>query len=370
MLTESEQDLLILFENAGVGIARVGVDGFFKRVNRQMVEIFGYSPEEFLKFNFRDITHAEDLAKSIGWVKGIVSGSLENIKSEKRYIHKNGHVIHVNLTAKPVRDASGAVTHFVSVFEDISERLRREDLIQQQQLSLMSASKLATIGEMGLTLAHEINNPLAIIHGNASILERLIERKELTEAHVMNAVTRINETVLRISAIVKGLRAFARDAAQDPFKKITVRQIVDDAVNLVCEKFREHSIKLVIAPIDDELTVECRDVQIVQVLLNLLSNAHDAVLGSPVRQVDIAAALEGHSVLISVTDSGPGISSEVRDKIMQPFFTTKEAGKGTGLGLSISNGIIVSHYGNFYLDAHSKNTCFKVQLPITQNTKC
>lgn len=368
MLSLSEQDLLSLYENVGVGIARVGIDGAFRYVNRYMTEIHGYSAEEFSQIRFKDISHPDDVAKSIGWLDDFINGVRESVKSEKRYIHKDGHVIHVNITVRAVRDPQGKLLYFASVSEDVTERVRREELIRKQQASLMASSKLAAIGEMGLSLAHEINNPLAIIHGNAAILGRLVEHGKLNEADVTLTVERIKETVLRISTIVKGLRAYARDATQDPFKKAKVADIVDDGINLSHERYRHHGIDLQIMPIGDELTVECRDVQIVQVLLNLLSNAHDAALDSKERWVRLSAVVEGTDVLISVEDSGPGILSEVRDKIMQPFFTTKEAGKGTGLGLSISAEIVNSHNGMLFLNERSKHTCFTVRLPIKQNS--
>lgn len=106
-----------------------------------------------------------------------------------------------------------------------------------------------------------------------------------------------------------------------------------------------------------------RQAQIEQVLLNLLNNSFDAIQSTPDRWIHITARLENHRVLILVTDSGTGIPNDVQQKMLQPFFTTKEVGKGTGLGLSISKGIIEDHQGQLYYDPKNKNTCFVIDLP-------
>lgn len=132
--------------------------------------------------------------------------------------------------------------------------------------------------------------------------------------------------------------------------------------------FRSNGIqlKLVAHPNDSvlDINVVCVCVQIEQVLLNLLNNAHDATLNGDSPEVELAVSRDGQYIVITVTDSGPGIPLDIRDKIMQPFFTTKEIGKGTGIGLSISKGIMEKHKGELYLDQESERTRFVVKLPI------
>jgi signal transduction histidine kinase len=121
-------------------------------------------------------------------------------------------------------------------------------------------------------------------------------------------------------------------------------------------------------PISPDLYVECRSVQISQILLNLVSNAHDAALGQPTRWVRISAEVAPAEVSIKVTDSGPGIPPELRPRIMEPFFTTKEFGKGTGLGLSVSKGIAEAHGGRLSYDPSARHTCFVLTLPRRATT--
>jgi signal transduction histidine kinase len=127
-------------------------------------------------------------------------------------------------------------------------------------------------------------------------------------------------------------------------------------------------VQLIKPLIDENLTIQCRPSEISQVLLNLLNNAFDAVEDLPQRWVKIDVKEVDDQVNLTVTDSGQGIDVALRDKIMQPFFTTKPVGKGTGLGLSISSGIVESHHGKFVLDPKSPFTSFQMTLPKRQNS--
>lgn len=148
----------------------------------------------------------------------------------------------------------------------------------------------------------------------------------------------------------------------------SVNAIIEETLSLCREKFYNHGIQITVN-IELELTymVECRSVEISQVFLNLLNNSHDAILDLNEKWIKIDVKDSGEYVEVSITDSGSGIPKEIQDKMMQPFFTTKEVGKGTGLGLSISRGIIDSHQGKMYIDPNNKNTCFIIKLPKVQS---
>ena len=119
--------------------------------------------------------------------------------------------------------------------------------------------------------------------------------------------------------------------------------------------------------IDEEIEIECRLIQIEQVLLNLLNNSFDAIADLEEKWIRVDVEAEDHFVNIKVVDSGKGIPAEASEKIMMPFFTTKEVGKGTGLGLSISSGILKSHGGELSLDRNAANTTFVIRVPRLQN---
>ena len=234
--------------------------------------------------------------------------------------------------------------------------------LENARMSLISSSKLAALGEMAGGIAHEINNPLAIIDGSARMLAVIIKRDKVDSEKVDRIVGTIEATVVRISRIVCGLRSFARDGANDPMEVTSVASLVEHSLALCNERFKAHSIELVIGAIDPGLMVNCRATQLEQVLLNLLSNAHDAVEALALKWVKVEVHDLHQKVEITITDSGKGIPHEIREKIMQPFFTTKSIGKGTGLGLSLSKGIVEAHGGCLSLDAKCENTRFVIQV--------
>jgi signal transduction histidine kinase len=245
---------------------------------------------------------------------------------------------------------------------DIAERLRAERELAETRQASINAAKMAALGEMSSNVGHEINNPLAAILLRTHRLQRLAAKEKLDVATVTETARDIQTTVDRIRRIIDALRSFARDAEHDPMRPESVATIVGDAVELCAERFRQHTIDLVVEPIPPDLYADCRAVQISQVLLNLLGNAHDAVERAPRRQVRLTADADGGEVRIAVSDSGPGVPRELRARIMEPFFTTKEIGKGTGLGLSVSKRIAEAHGGRLAYDADAGETRFVLTL--------
>jgi signal transduction histidine kinase len=246
---------------------------------------------------------------------------------------------------------------------DIAERLRAERELEQTRQASIYSAKMAALGEMSGNIGHEINNPLAAILLRAQRLQRLAAKDALDVDVVRSAAGDIRATADRIRRIVDALRSFARDAEKDPMRPESIRDIVSETIELCAQRFRHHSIELLVEPIPADLYVSCRGVQISQVLLNLLGNAHDAVERAPRRWVRVTAEGDAREACIAVTDSGPGIPPELHARIMEPFFTTKELGKGTGLGLSVSKGIAEAHGGRLTYDSEAGETRFVITLP-------
>jgi PAS domain S-box-containing protein len=266
----------------------------------------------------------------------------------------------------PLRAPDGRIYAICGISTDITETRRAQSTIAEQRIRMLSAAKMSALGEMAGGIAHEINNPLAVIHLRAGQIRQMVANNQLVRADLMESAQRIESTAMRISKIVKSLRSFARDDVQDPFQQVTLKAIIDDTVDLCSARFLNHKISLAIEPLPPGATLECRPGQVSQVLLNLLNNAHDAVERLEDRWVRVEARDEDDHVFVSVIDSGGGIPAELREKIMQPFFTTKEIGRGTGLGLSISRGIVDSHHGQLGLDPEAENTSFFFRLPKRQ----
>lgn len=257
--------------------------------------------------------------------------------------------------------------HQLKEKETLLER-HRDHLHQQvteQSQKLLYSAKMSSLGEMAGGIAHEINNPLAIISLLVQKLRAQFVRGNLSQQSAVESMDKIEATCLRITQIIRGLRAFSRDGSKDPFILENLSSIIQDSEALCTESLRSKKIRLdVYCP--EDLEIECQPIQISQVLLNLISNSKDAIANLNDRWIRIEAASLGDRIELSVTDSGCGVADHLKEKIMQPFYTTKKVGEGTGLGLSICKGIVEQHQGQLFLNAMHPQTQFIVVLPKRQ----
>ncbi len=325
-------------------------------VNEQFCEISGYSKEELIGKN-HNILNSGFHPKAFfqGMWKTLAEGKVWRQDICNR--GKNGEFFWVDSIIMPVMGGNREV-EYVSVKFDISERKRIE-------MSRLHSSKMLSLSEMAGGVAHEINNPLAIIASKAILVKRQIEQGVFDSDKVKDSLNKIESTVERIAKIVRSLRLFSRDADIDEMENVKLSSIIETTFEMCHERFKNHSITLEIN-CNQEIWLECRPAQISQVLVSLLSNAHDAVLNLDEKWVSLHVEWNDHRVQINVIDSGLGVQQEVVEKMMIPFFTTKEVGKGTGLGLSVSKGMVEDHAGKLYYKASSKNTHFVLELPLSQ----
>ncbi len=236
--------------------------------------------------------------------------------------------------------------------------------LEQEKNRSVQAAKMATLGEMASGIAHEINNPLAIINSRLQLLREQFEREgEIDRAKVQTALERTEAMTLRIAKIIQGLKSFARQGENDPKVLVNFKNVLDDTLELCSARLKNRGIDFSVSGLLD-IEFNGRGVQISQVLLNLINNAADAIQEADERWIKLMVTVENKQALISITDSGRGIPAEIVEKLMQPFFTTKELGKGTGLGLSISKGIIEDHGGSLSYDASNPNTSFVISIPV------
>lgn len=241
--------------------------------------------------------------------------------------------------------------------------------LDSQRSKAEFAARLATLGEMAGGIAHEINNPLAVIIGSCDQMHRLLNTADtsLDLSKLSEKVERISKTSFRISKIVTGLRAFSRQADQDPFLETPLKLLIDETLELCKEKFYQNNVQLIVGEIPD-VNVPIRAVQISQVLINLLNNAFDAVHQLNEKVVQLQFEKTAENIFLRVSDSGAGVPKDNMSKIFDPFFTTKEVGQGTGLGLSISRGILLDHQGELTLLTQQSMTTFQIRLPLKRRT--
>ena len=316
---------------------------------------------------FAEIVHPQDAAAVEASLQRVIRGKTQD-SVEFRIIRPDGSVRHLSSAESVVLDEHDNVVRVVGTAVDVTEPKEMEAQIEATREQMAASARLSALGMMAGGVAHEINNPLAIIHASASHLVRQVKQEgNVPLPIILRNSERILETTNRITRIIKSMRHLAREGSNDVVRPASVAKIVERTLEICGELFRHHSVNLLVPKIDPTLVVLCREVEIGQVLLNLLQNAFDAVVERSVEKwIRLEVILEDGSVVFSVIDSGPGVPPELRQKIMEPFFTTKEVGKGMGLGLSISRRIMEDHGGELEFIEEAGHARFSFRLPLLQ----
>ena len=239
---------------------------------------------------------------------------------------------------------------------DIDQLKKIEHENNIHKIRLISQARMISLGEMAGGIAHEINNPLAIIYGNAQQLLHHINNHTLTTDKLTKSLETMNTTSLRISGVIKSLRDFAKDSEQTEFEKANLRQITSIALSFNKAKI-ENSGVFVENKVDANIEVECIPAKIKEAIYNVVNNSFESVIKGHRRHIKIETSMLDTFVVLKITDSGGGIPQNIREKVFQPFFSTKDVGQGTGLGLSVAKGIIEQHHGEIYFNYENENEC-------------
>jgi PAS domain S-box-containing protein len=359
-LAERERQLSLIVDTTHDGIWDRKLNEDYEYLSTRFWQMLGYRAPDMRNHSneWKKLIFPEDLELvQKNFDLHVQSGGEIPYYQEVRFRHKEGNTIWMIHRGKVVEwTEDGRALRAIGTHSDITE-------LKAAQEALLYSSKMVALGEMAGGIAHEINNPLTIIKGHADRMRMMLEKENFEPTALATSVSQINLTVERISKIVAGLRNFSRDSSELYFESQLLIDVVSDALSFCHEKLKSHSIEIEVTG-DRSLKVMCSRVQISQVLVNLINNAYYAVAELPVKWIRIELSRVGLHAKLSVTDSGSGISSKIRAKIMDPFFTTKPIGKGTGLGLSISRGIIENHSGKLSLDEKSANTKFDILIPL------
>jgi signal transduction histidine kinase len=256
---------------------------------------------------------------------------------------------------------------------NIEERIQIEKDLTEQKEAALKTQKLVTMGEMAAGIGHEINNPLTIIKGFASAIKIKIATNKTNENEIVEIMTKIDSTADRVFAIVRTIKNLSRDCENDDYDILDFNEVIQDTLIITKEKLAKNSIDLVIDDIQPQsFHVLGRLSELSQVLINLVNNAADAIAehNPEEKQIHISLNISNpEQLILKVSNTGPVIPEEIRGKIFNTFYTTKEVGKGTGLGLSLSKKIINNHQGELFLEAPMKQTTFVIKLPIIKEDK-
>jgi C4-dicarboxylate-specific signal transduction histidine kinase len=277
---------------------------------------------------------------------------------------------------RPLESATSAVSEFgfgnlkaLDVLETPDDDLgvlikslkKMGNQIQNLMTQRAQKARVSVLGEMAGNIAHEINNPLQVISIRLDLIQRALKQGYAPEVLESN-IDIASQTLFRISKIVKGLKALSREGDADPFAAVTIQELIDNVLVLCQGSLTNSMVQIEFNSSQPLFKIECRAVQITQVLLNLINNAHDAVKECSERWIKIHVEVSGNEVFFKVRNSGPKISDELAKKIFDPFFTTKSHGQGTGLGLSISQKIAKKHSGSLFVDTNDPQTCFVLKI--------
>lgn len=247
--------------------------------------------------------------------------------------------------------------------EDTNRQLENsyQDL-QNAQAQLIQSSKLASLGEMATGIAHELNQPLFTIRMSANNLIKAIEKN--ISHNPIPSLQKVIRQVDRASQIINHLRTFGRDTQHSAKSEEDLNRIIEDALSMLKEQLLKRNIEITMELSPTPLLIYCQPVQVEQVLVNLLTNARDALATQSIKKICLRSLRQDPWIIMELSDTGTGISPEIQEKIFDPFFTTKEVGIGTGLGLSISYGIIRDHQGKLEVESElGQGSCFRIYLP-------
>ncbi|MGZ3787564.1 MAG: PAS domain-containing sensor histidine kinase [Bacteriovorax sp.] len=369
----AQKEILILGQELNavdhIGIvSATDLHGIIIYANDNFCEISGHSREELIGNDHRILNSGHHSAEFFKEVWSTLKAG-RPWRGEIRNKKKNGDFYWVDSYIIPIFTAEGKPCKYVSFRFDITADKNTEEALEQEKIKSIHMGRLSAIGQMAAGIAHEINNPLAIINGQLFNVERRLQRSNLNLEEevpkILNSISKSMHQITRMTKIINGLQEFSRTSDSRPFETVSTSKILDSVKDLCADKLKVLGIRFE-AQIN-EVEFQGNPVQIEQILINLINNSIDAVSDLERPWIRIEAVSQGDFVEISVTDSGPGIGPEMAEKIMQPFFTTKEVGKGTGLGLCISRGIVEKHRGVLYPDLSAKNTRFVVRIPLRES---
>ena len=366
LLKQSELKYKNIIRTTQDGFWYVDTDGRFLDVNDAACKMLGYERGKLLKMKISDIEAIEDEADVIRHIEKMRNTGGDRF--ETKHKRKDGTIVEVEVTTSFIKDADN---ERICVFaRDITKRKKLEE-------QLLQAQKMESIGQLAGGVAHDFNNLLTGIIGYGKLLETKVSQDNILNAYV----TQILESAGRAANLTHNLLAFSRRQMINP-RPLNMNNIIT-SMKTFLSKIIGEDIEFSIFPADQDLTVMADKHQIEQVLMNLVTNARDAMpdggsltIRTEYREVDNEFIKKhgyvistGAYALISVEDTGRGMDVETKKRLFDPFYTTKEVGKGTGLGLSMVYGIIKQHNGHIDVQSElGKGTTFNIYLPLTTLT--
>ncbi len=359
---KSEEKYRTLFNNAPNPIFILDSRNFkIRDINERTQVSYGYRREELLGMSFLSLGEESDAELVLGLKKALEGQSF--LFTKKRHFRKGGHPFYVNIKFSSAKYGDEDV--ILATTTDITESVEKET-------QLIQAGKMTTLGTMAAGMAHEINQPLNVIQICADFFQKQIKRgKTIGDEELKTLAEDISSNVQRAVGIINHMRNFARQS-ESVTTQVNVNQPIHDVFKVMGHQLKVHQIQLKLDLAPDLPPISAEHNRLEQVFINLVTNAVSAMdekaaqAGNRDRErvLEIRSFTEKDRVVVTVSDTGTGMSKAIMNKIFEPFFTTKEVGKGTGLGLAISYGIIKEYKGTIDIKSEvGVGTTFRISFP-------
>jgi len=485
-LFEQEHLYKLTFEQANIGIAHTSLDGHWIDTNEYISELLGYTKEELLELSVSDVTHTEDRDIDKRMISQILTKKNNYYHTEKRYIHKNGSTVWVNLSVVVLRDDLGNPLYFLKIIRDISQMkllmyqieeqnekfekiieftpipimlynedgeilltnktfnntlgytknelsninelieilfkheskknlkkikqyyenpvllrdheqvittksgekrvgilnavlLNKSEIdvkkmylvaivditdLQKKDELMIAQSRQAAMGDMLAMIAHQWRQPLSVISMLANNVKVKVDlEEEITKENIDHLVASLNKQTQYLSQTIDDFRDFFKP---DKVKELVeVNTVVDKVTSLMLKTLQNNNIELIL-PKDNKIKVSVFMNQLIQVILNLINNAKDAIKSKNIRdgRIEFSIKQEKKNITLSICDNGGGIDASIKEKIGQPYVSTKSK-NGTGLGLYMSIMIVTNYLdGKIKWDSNEEGSCFHIILPV------
>ena len=349
-LAQREAHLRSILETIPDAMIVIDEAGTMRDFSQAAERLFGWTPEEVAGKNVSMLMPEPYRTAHDGYLQRYYRTGERRIIGIGRVVvgeRKDGSTFPMELAVGEVPVTEGRF--FTGFIRDLTERQHTETRLQELQSELVHVSRLTALGEMASALAHELNQPLSAIANYLKGSKMLLDRAVVPHERVAEAVDRAANEALRAGEIIRRLRDFvARGETERRIENLP--KLIEEASALALVGVKEHGVR-VRFDFDPQVDLVLADkVQIQQVVLNLIRNAVDAMLESDQRNLTVTVVPSDNDMaLISVADTGPGVSEDVVDQLFQPFITTKRS--GMGVGLSISRTIVEAHGGRIWVEA-------------------
>ena len=361
-LRESEERWRAVFDNSAAGIALANPSGRFLAGNLAYQKMLGYSEKELRELSFLDITHEDYRDGNSELTTELLEGKRQYFEMEKRYRRKDGNLIWVRVHVSLVSGKQITPRFLLTIVDNITELKRAEEGLRDAQMTLAHVTRVATLGEMTASIAHEINQPLGALVNNAGACLGWLDAENLEEAR--NSVALMMDDAQRASEIITRIRALVKKAP--PQKDwLEINQTIREVIGLARNEMQRNGVALETQLSDDVPLVFADRIQLQQVMLNLMMNAIEAMtqVTTPRELLISSGADDSKGVVVVVRDSGPGLDSKSLERLFEPFYTTKP--QGMGMGLAICRSLIEAHGGRLWATTNAPHgAVFQFTLPI------